>query len=165
MSIQKTEVCILRGLDGCTFRPWRPIRFFGGLGRCKTGAISNTQNYLCCGHSAETTFEPHGKKLQDASAILGTFGGFLEAPRALENRVFLCAPASLCRNPGSRLRGLGGFMKPSFLPPRFGHFGGGAKIELMSGAFSQVAEPPKWAHKRCSRLRSGPGLAETPSAV
>ena len=124
LCIQKTEVCILRVLEGCTFRPWRPIRFFGGLGRCKTGAISNAQNYLCWGHSAETTFEPHGKKLQDASAILGTFGGFLEAPGALENRAFLCAPASLCRNPGSRLRGLGGFMKPSFLPPRFGHFGG-----------------------------------------
>ena len=165
MCIQKTDVCSLRGLEPLYQIDPLAFRFFGGLGRCKTGAISNAQNYLCWNHSAETTFEPHGKKLQDASAILGTFGSFLEAPGALENGAFVCALASLCRNPSSRLRGLGTFMKPSFLPPRFGHFGGGAKIELMSGAFAQVAEPPKWAHKRCSRLRSGPGLAETPSAV
>ena len=122
--MKKTKTCILRVLARSTFRPWRPIRFSGGLGRCKTGAIRNAQNYLCCGHSAETTFEPHGKKLQDASAIFGTFGSFLEAPGALENGALVCALASFCRNPSSRLRGLGTLLKPSLLSPRFGHFGG-----------------------------------------
>ena len=91
--------------------PWRPRGLLQGSSRAwdvvKHVVPATRQNYICWRHSAEATFEPHGKNLEDGSTICSTFGNFLEAPGALENGALVYALASFCRNPNCRLRAVG----------------------------------------------------------
>ncbi len=91
--------------------PWRPRGPLHSSSRAwdvvKHVVPATRQNYLCWHHSAEATFAPHGKNLQDVSAISSTFCNFLEAPGALENGALVYALASFCRNPSCRLRAVG----------------------------------------------------------
>ena len=87
-----------QGLCPASSRAW---------GAVKHVVPATRQNYLCWRHSAEATFEPHGKNLEDVSAIFSTFGSFLEPPGALENGALVYTLASFCRNPSCRLRAVG----------------------------------------------------------
>ena len=73
--------------------------------------LATRQNYLCWRHSTEATFEFQVKNPSHVLANFATSGGVLEAPGTPENGAPVYAPASLRRNSGCRLRGLGACAK------------------------------------------------------
>ena len=95
--------------------PWRPRGPLQGSSRAWDAVkhvVSGTrQNCLCWHHSAEATFEAHGKNLEDVLANFGISGGLLEAPSLHSYYAPVCAPASFGRNLGCRLRAVGGCAK------------------------------------------------------